>query len=93
MAERLASLERASRYPWDEWSDGTAWCAKQGSDFDCPARSFRSTLYSFAQRNRLRVRIVVKDAGTVCFQFSPRRSKLSKSDKAKRLRSRQRACA
>lgn len=58
MAEQLdskfdfsSSRSRASKYPYNEWADGSAWKATKGKDFRCSTASFRASLARFAERH------------------------------------------
>lgn len=44
------------RYPWDEWTDGSAWKLVRGEDFDQEVDQFRNRLYPQAKRRGLKVR-------------------------------------
>lgn len=73
MAERIDNVTplrgRAPIYPWDEWTDGSAWRIRRGVDFETSTQSMRSVLTTYAGRNNLNVRTSVPDASTVEFQF------------------------
>lgn len=56
MAERVADLAvSVGKYPWTEWTDGSAWEVVRGIDFDVEPSVFRSYLYEVAIRNGLAV--------------------------------------
>ena len=74
VAERIENLKivrgRAPHYPWEAWTDGSAWRIKRGEDFATPAPAMRSVITAYASRNGLRVQTTVADEDTVEFQFS-----------------------
>lgn len=49
--EGANSREGYSRYPWNDWLDGSAWELESGSDFTVTTKSFRSAA---AQAARIR---------------------------------------
>lgn len=72
MAERIESVTPSQhRYPWDEWTDGNAYRAVMGEDFNCSTDSFRQAIYQCAHRLKLSAKVSVHGE-TVEFQFSPR---------------------
>lgn len=73
MASRIKSVGK--RYPWDRWTDGSAWRAKKGRDFKCSASGFRSTLYTHAEKIGATVSATVVDPKTVEFQFEKKPEK------------------
>lgn len=61
MADRIEQFPAqqrppARRYPWNEWTDGSAWRLVRGEDFDQPIDDFRNRLYPQAKKRRLKVR-------------------------------------
>lgn len=55
MAERLSSYDfskrkRATKYPWDEWLDGSVWRITQGVDFTLSLRAMQSSVIIAARR-------------------------------------------
>ena len=76
MAERIHSFSpqrgRPRTYPWDVWTDGSAWRLREGEDFEVSSASMVSTLHKHAERAGLVVTTVRTDDG-VEFQFSERR--------------------
>lgn len=74
MARRIESLPArrrpgaAPKYPWDQWTDGSAWEIRRGKDFDATPAAMASHLRWRAGRDGLAVRVVVHGE-TVSFQF------------------------
>lgn len=92
MAKRLERFEpAATRYPWDRWTNGSAYRVKQGSDFHCSIIGFVSQLYKAALSRGLTVVTTQPESGVVDFQFS-KKPKAESSKKPSR-RSRQVATA
>lgn len=79
MAETISDIApRGARYPWEQWTNGKAWRATQGADFQCSVEGFAAVIYSHARRRGLRVTVSVLVDGCVDFQFSkpiPERSR------------------
>lgn len=52
MAERIAEISPIvmARYPWHEWTDGSAWQATRGVDFHVAPKSFISMMLGYARR-------------------------------------------
>lgn len=73
--ERVGS--RRSLYDWETWTNGKAYRAVRGKDFDVSTASFRSTLSVHAHRKGLTVRVSV-DGDAVEFQFSKPKRKRGK---------------
>jgi hypothetical protein len=72
MAEQIRRIERVVlRYPWEQWTDGRAWRAKRGADFQCSAAAFRNRLYERARLEKKRVETSVQ-GDIVEFQFFTR---------------------
>lgn len=75
MAERIDSLSRVStgtprKYPWHEWTDGSAWRIRQGLDFQGSPPAMAAIIRATAQRLGLKVVTrVPRDEGVVEFQF------------------------
>jgi hypothetical protein len=73
VAEKISDFTiqktRTSRYPWEEWTDGSIWRIKQGEDFDTKVVSMVGTLYSKAKSRGLKVVLAYKD-DAVEFQFT-----------------------
>jgi hypothetical protein len=62
MAERLDSFpvrrsHARSKYPWDEWLDGSVWRLTQGEDFTAKLKSMRVYAATTADRRGLKVRM------------------------------------
>lgn len=78
MAETLTSYEfsrkRASKYPWQQWTDGQVWVATEGTDFTVTPAMFRASLYRVARQYDVVVRTSIRDDGSVVFQFAPKES-------------------
>lgn len=75
MAEKVDDFDwgttrngRASKYPWDEWSDGNTYLAKEGKDYTCKTISFRDILREHSRREHIRVRTRAHTEGVI-FQF------------------------
>ncbi len=83
MASRLEELPAAAprgakpKYPWSEWTDGSAWLVLADEDYPSAShRSFVAVLHGYASRRGLKVttRKHVDAEGTqvgVAFQFTP----------------------
>src|SRR4051794_37766394 len=78
MAQRLDAFpegdERRAqrRYPWDEWTDGSAWEIRQGDDYDVKTENMRVNLHMRADQigSKVRTKKVRGDAGEgLVFQF------------------------
>ena len=77
MAVKVKEFESArDKHDWHRWTDGSAWQAFKGVDFDCTPDGFRSCLYQHARRKGFSVRVSM-EGDTVTFQFS-RRKKTAK---------------
>lgn len=81
MAEKIKSLPDAIRgggrapiYPWPQWTDGDAWVAYEGRDFDCTPKGFEVSLRRHADTRGLKVSIrhIGGDPEGVAFQFRER---------------------
>lgn len=73
MAERVndALAPRRRRfYPWEKWTDGSVWRAKQGEDFTCNPASFQTALHLRARQEGKSVVTGSPEEGIVEFQFS-----------------------
>jgi hypothetical protein len=74
MAERITSLPDRRvggprKYPWDDWTDGSAWRIHQGVDFDVEPPSMAGLIRKHATRSGLSVRAFI-DGRSIEFQFS-----------------------
>lgn len=75
MAERADNLSPSHRgpvpkYPWDRWSDGSAWTIIRGEDYDVPTASMARAIYSHAERYGRTVEIrTLRDRDGISFQF------------------------
>jgi hypothetical protein len=58
MAERLDSFpaSQQSRYPWDEWLDGSPWRLMKGQDFQSATPTFRANAQIQAKKRDGRIR-------------------------------------
>lgn len=61
MAKKLDSFpqgrnERARRYPWHEWADGSAWEIRRGEDYDAKTENMRVNLHMKADSLGIKVR-------------------------------------
>lgn len=61
MAEKLDNYQfsrhpHASKYPWDEWLDGSVWKLTKGEDFDVEPDSMTVTIYTTAKKRGHKVR-------------------------------------
>lgn len=73
VAERINSLSppRPRIYPWDRWTDGSAWLIRRGEDFEVGALSMASMIRLRAKAEGLKATCrVVEDGAAVEFQFS-----------------------
>jgi hypothetical protein len=73
VAERLDEYDfgastRDSKYPWDEWADGSIWKVKTGKDFTCKPTGFRKALQAQAAKREMQVQVRNEKDGLV-FQF------------------------
>jgi hypothetical protein len=80
MAKRLDEFpdDRAPgprrRYPWSEWTDGSAWAIRRGEDYDVATENMRVNLHLKADARGLKVRtrkITDQDGEGLVFQFIP----------------------
>jgi hypothetical protein len=72
VAERV-DVERPRRrryYPWEQWTDGTTWRAKQGEDFTVTPASFQTALHQRARLEGMYVETGSPEKGIVEFKFS-----------------------
>jgi hypothetical protein len=73
MAERLEDVERPRRrrfYPWEEWTDGATWSARQGVDFTCSPMNFQVALHQRARLEHKTVETGSPEKGIVEFRFT-----------------------
>jgi hypothetical protein len=73
MAERVEDVSAPRRrryYPWDKWTDGSVWRAKQDEDFTCSPASFQTALHLRARQEGLSVATGSPEEGIIEFQFS-----------------------
>ena len=52
---------KAEKYPWAEWLDGTPRLLEKGVDYDCGTEGLRSGAYAAARRHA--VKILVRTIG------------------------------
>ena len=77
MARRLDSFhtdvpQPQRRYPWDDWTDGSAWEIRRGDDYDVDTENMRVNLHMRAESKvmKVRTRKVRDDRGEgLVFQF------------------------
>jgi hypothetical protein len=75
--ERFPDLPSTSRYPWNEWLDGSVWELVAGQDFKGKTSGFRSVAITHAKKRNGMVRTRVlraRDAGEpdrLYLQFTP----------------------
>jgi hypothetical protein len=67
VARKLTAKEEATvewakpqRYPWDEWTNGSAWELTQGEDFNGGIPQFRQQIYQIAKRRGHEVQVIQK---------------------------------
>ena len=48
--------QRRTKYPWDQWLDGSVWELRKGSDYDIDTLSLRALAGKAAKRAGTRVR-------------------------------------
>ncbi len=74
MAHKVENIGKmrsgCSKYPWEEWFDGSVWAIKRGEDFDVSVATFRSMAYTTASRRHLKLTSRV-DGDTVLLQALP----------------------
>ena len=73
VAERIDNLSplRPRIYPWEKWTDGSAWRIRRGEDFEVPATSMAAMVRLRAKQDGLTATCrVVEDGAAVEFQFS-----------------------
>jgi hypothetical protein len=68
MARQLAQFPKArrqSKYPWDQWLDGSVWLLRKGEDYETTSPSMRAIATSAAKKEgkRLRTQITVDEDG------------------------------
>lgn len=63
---------RKSIYPWDSWTDGNIWQAKEKEDFVSSLKTFVQGLYAYAARHGVKVEVrTAPTDGIVAFRFVP----------------------
>jgi hypothetical protein len=78
MAERVEDVSAPRRrryYPWDKWTDGAVWRAKQDEDFTCSPASFQTALHLRARQEGMSVATGSPEEGIIEFQFSKKDAK------------------
>jgi hypothetical protein len=81
MAKRVKGATEPRRrrfYPWQDWTDGTVWSAKEGEDFTCNPASFQTALHLRARQQGLIVSTGSPEPGIIEFQFLPKTEEASK---------------
>jgi hypothetical protein len=64
---------RATRHPWDEWSDGQVRVIARGTDFKSKLEAMRTRLYAVARAKDKKLEIVVnREEETITFQMLPK---------------------
>ena len=61
-----------TRYPWNEWLDGSQWIAKRGEDHTVPDGRFRVTVNAAARKRGMVARTKLVKEGVVAFQAVPK---------------------
>ena len=74
MAEVIKKVTRWSLYDWTTWTNGKAYRAVRGRDFQVSPAAFRSAISAHASRKGLRV-VTAVSGDTVEFQFFPKRKR------------------
>lgn len=77
MATKLADFDfdvrrvgRPQKYPWQQWTDGSPWSIKRGSDYDVATENMRVNLHSRAAAASMKVRTQRDpDGDGLVFQF------------------------
>lgn len=69
MAKTIPQVGTRLKYPWKQWTNGKAWRAEKGKDFDS-ADALCDSLYARARRHGLKVKVHQKGQQFVEFQFS-----------------------
>lgn len=63
-----------SKYPWNEWADGSIWELVKGEDYQSKTNSMRMNVYKYADKNRLTVKSQILDEGKrIRFQLTPKK--------------------
>lgn len=74
MGERIESFEtrqgRPAIYPWNEWTDGSAWRIRRGRDFEIEPALMAQAIRVHGRRNGVPASASV-DGECVEFQFTP----------------------
>lgn len=85
MAKKLEYFDfsnpRKSKYPWDQWMDGSVWQCEFSEDFECDPKSFISSLQGKAKRTHRKVQYKLVDETKVVFRFLPVQNGHSKESK------------
>lgn len=75
MATKIDAFEdkvATSKYPWNEWADGSIWELKKGEDYDKP-ETIRGIVYSHACTRCMSVKTRSYDGGNrFQLQFLPK---------------------
>lgn len=79
MAQRLeiqnlpSTVGRPQKYPWSDWSDGTAWRIVEGEDYE-REQTMKNVLRVYASAHGYYVTVAVNEPGTIDFQFTKKNS-------------------
>jgi hypothetical protein len=63
------SPRRRTFYPWEKWTDGSTWRAKQGEDFTTSIQNFQTALHIRARKEKKKVTTGAPEPGVVEFKF------------------------
>jgi hypothetical protein len=48
-----------SKYPWDDWSDGSIWQIESFEDYDCETASMVASIRAQASKRGLRAQVLI----------------------------------
>jgi hypothetical protein len=64
--------QNETKYPWDEWLNGSVWQLAQGEDYQVKTKSFRTSAQAVARKRGGRVKSAITDNGDgLVMQFIP----------------------
>lgn len=70
--ETFAVRESKSKFPWNDWTDGSVWELRKGDDYTTDAINMRANLYNHACKRCLKVKSMILDDGArIQFKFEP----------------------
>jgi hypothetical protein len=73
--EQFPSGARATKYPWEQWMNGSVWKLRRGEDYEATTRSMRTFAHTKASSADMKVktRTLTDDDGIECLivQFLP----------------------